>query len=115
MQDGVELVEFPAIGEDDGSEAATVDRTAWIEDVAAELGKDFFISRAYRLNQGVRDFVGLQYGEAVFAQHRGDRALAAGDASGQTIAQHERSAGRGGRLRLPRTRSVGETAQLGGF
>src|SRR6266849_4402821 len=41
-----------------------------------------------RLHQLVRQGVGVQNGEAHFAEHRGYRALAAGDAAGETESQH---------------------------
>jgi hypothetical protein len=88
VDDGVEAVEFYAVGEDDGTEFRAVYASAGASDRRAEFTEDFVVSGLARLDEFVRQGVRVQDGEAEFAEHGGDGAFAAGDAAGEAESKH---------------------------
>src|SRR5215469_6086743 len=100
MQDGVEEVQFFAVVKNDGGKAGVADGSVRIENVAAELPNDLIVGRGAGLNERVRDFVGLENRKTAFAEHAGDGAFAAGDASGETVAEHEEVSARNQRVAI---------------
>src|SRR5882762_9161141 len=100
MDDGVEAVESGAIGEDDGAELWTVNAAIGGHHPRAEFLEDFVVGRQARLDEPMGQGVGVEDGEAHFAEHGGDGAFAAGDAAGESESEHDGELSRaGGRLR----------------
>jgi hypothetical protein len=100
MNDGVKTVELGAIVENDGAEFCAVDIAAGSEHGLPEFPEDLVIRRISRLDEPVSQGIGVEDGEAHFAQHGSDGAFAAGDSTGEAESQHDRELSRaGGRLR----------------
>jgi hypothetical protein len=98
VDDGVETVEFCAVGEDDGAELRAVDSSAGAGDGRAEFAEDFVVCGLSRLDELVREGVRVQNGEAEFAEHGSDGAFAAGDAAGEAKSKHDFKVTARGRL-----------------
>jgi hypothetical protein len=88
VNDGIEAVEPGAIVENDGGKFAAVNAAVCGEYGLAEFLEDFCVRRLARLDEFVREGVGVEDGEAHFAQHSGYGAFAAGDASGESESEH---------------------------
>ncbi len=88
MKNGVEASELVRIAEDDGGEFATINAAGALGEIGAEFAKDFVVSRLAALHQFVGDGIGVEDGEAEFAKHGGNGALAAGDAAGEAEFKH---------------------------
>lgn len=81
MNDSVEMGEFDGIGEDDVAEFSAVDAAAG-SDLLTEFLEDFPKCRLARLDELMAEGVGVEDGEAKFAEDGGDTAFAAGDSTG---------------------------------
>jgi hypothetical protein len=114
MDDGVETVEPGAIVENDGAEFRAVNTTAWSEHGLPEFLEDLVVGRIARLDEPMSQGIGVEDGEAHFAQHGGDCAFATGDSTGEAESEHDRELSRrDGRLRC---RKFGRgAAEAGGF
>src|SRR5260370_31380635 len=88
MNDGVEASKFSRVGEDDGGELCAIDAIAAIQNGRAKFADHFFVRGLAGLDEGVREGIGVEYGEAHFAQHDRDRGLTTGDAPGEAEAKH---------------------------
>ena len=88
MNDGVEASQLLLVSKDYGGELGAIDAAAKTENFGSELAQDVIISRLARLKKRVREGIGVENGEAHFAEHGGDGAFAAGDSAGQAHAEH---------------------------
>jgi hypothetical protein len=89
MQDGIEAIEFGAVGEDDRGEFGAVDAAVRCGDARAKFLENFFVSGLTWLGETVAEGIRVENGETHFAQHGSDRTFAAGDSSGEAEFQHE--------------------------
>jgi hypothetical protein len=87
MKNGVEAREFGRIGKDDRGQLGAIDLSVALSQVCAELLQNLVVSGLAGLHQMMRGSVGSEDGKSQVPQHRGDGALAAGNASGQTQAK----------------------------
>ena len=90
VDDGVQAVELGAIAKNDGGKFGAVDAAAGVGDGRPEFLKNFVIGRLAGLYELVGEGVGIEDGEAQVAEHGGDGAFAAGDASGESESEHDR-------------------------
>ena len=88
VDDGVQACEFRAIREHESAKLGAVHAGLTVGDRWTKFAKDLFIGGLARLNESVRECVGVKNGETQLAEHGRDRALAAGDAAGQSESQH---------------------------
>jgi hypothetical protein len=88
MDDGVETVEPGAIGEDDGAKLRPIHATIGGDHSLAEFLEDLTVGRLARFDELVGERVSIEDGEAHFAKHCGDGALAAGNAAGEAESEH---------------------------
>ena len=105
VNDGVQPIELLAIGEHDSGQLGAVDAATFVKDGWSELPDDFVVCGLAGLDQCVGERVGIENGEAHFAEYCGDGAFAAGDAAGKTESKHggftarqQRTEGRARRL-----------------
>jgi hypothetical protein len=82
MENGVEASEFDGIGEDHGGEFRTIDATARVGEIHAELAEYFVVCGLAGFHEFVRDGIGVEDQEAEFTEDGSDNALAAGDTAG---------------------------------
>lgn len=82
MKNGVELSELAGIGKDDGSEPGAIDAAGGVGEVRAKFAKNFLVSGLAGLDEFVGYGIRIENRKTHFAQHSGDGALAAGDATG---------------------------------
>jgi hypothetical protein len=94
MDNSVEAVEFGAIREDNRGELGAVHAAISDDDGRPELTDDFVMSSLAGLDQLVGKRIGVENGEAHFAEHRGNGAFAAGDAAGKAKSKHGRGLSR---------------------
>jgi len=100
MHNGVETVEPGAIVENDSAEFCAVNTATRGEDGLSEFLEDLVVGRIARLDEPMSQGIGIEDGEAHFAQHGGDGAFAAGDSTGEAESEHDRELSRrNGRLR----------------
>jgi hypothetical protein len=88
MDDGVEAVEAGAIVENDGAEFCAVNAAIRGEDGGPKFAKDFVVGGPAGFDEFVGEGVGIENGKAEFAEHGGNGAFAAGDASGKAKSEH---------------------------
>jgi hypothetical protein len=88
VNDGVEAVEPSAVVENDSGKFAAVNAAVRGEYGLAKFLEDFRECRLAGLDEFVREGVGVEDGEAHFAQHSGYGAFAAGDAAGESESEH---------------------------
>src|SRR5207248_7486736 len=81
---------FFMIVEYDRRHPAAIDTLVVVEDCFAKQTDNFRVSCCTWFDQLMRNAVSFNHRNAFFAQHRGHRTLAAGDSSGQSVAQHEK-------------------------
>jgi hypothetical protein len=88
MDDGVETVEPGAIGEDNGAKLRPIHATIGGDHSLAEFLEDLTVGWLARFDELVGERVGVEDGEAHFAKHSSDGALAAGNAAGEAESEH---------------------------
>jgi hypothetical protein len=88
MDDGVEAIQFCAIVENDSAQFGAVDAAIAAENALAEFLDDICESRLTGLDEFMGEGVGIEDGEAEFAQHGGNGAFAAGDSTGEAESEH---------------------------
>jgi len=88
MKNGVEVRELRGIGEDNGSKFAAIDPARCVDEIGAEGSHDFAVSGLAGFHEFVRYGIGVEHGEAEFAENRRDNTFAAGDAAGEAEFQH---------------------------
>jgi hypothetical protein len=88
MDDGVEAVEAGAIVENDDAEFCAVNAAIRGEDGGTKFAEDFVVGGLAGFDEFVGEGVGIENGEAEFAEHGGYSAFAAGDASGKAESEH---------------------------
>ena len=88
MDNGVEPIEFGAVGEDEGAESGAVDAAPGIRDGGAEFTNHVVVGSLAGFDQSVGKSIGVEDGEAHFAEHGGHGAFAAGDAAGEAKSEH---------------------------
>src|SRR5258708_31457070 len=89
MDDGVQVVESGAVGKNNGAELCAVNVAArGHHHRLAEFVEDLVVGWLAGLDETVGQGVGVEYGEAQFAEHGGDGAFAAGGAAGEAESEH---------------------------
>jgi len=88
MDDDVEALESGAIGKDNGAELCTINAAIGGEHRLSEFLEGLVVGRLARLDEPVSQGVGVEDGEAHFAQHGSDSTLTAGNAPGESESEH---------------------------
>jgi hypothetical protein len=82
VKDGIEAGELGGISKDDSRKLGTIYALIRIENGWAEFAHCLGVSGLTWLEEAVREGIGIENVEALFAQHRGDGSFASGYAPG---------------------------------
>jgi hypothetical protein len=88
MDDGVQAVEFRAIGKNERSQLGAVHALLAIGDARTEFAENLVVSGLAGLDELVRERISVENRETHIAQHGSNGALAAGDSAGESESQH---------------------------
>src|SRR5437763_1753021 len=88
MDDSIQLRQLFRVVKDDCRQAAAVDALIGIKNRVAKSRNDFVVSSLPRLHHLMAYPIRLNHREILLAEHCRHRGFAAGDSSGQSVAQH---------------------------
>src|SRR5712691_739952 len=88
VHDGVQAVELGPVGKNNVRELDPVDAPARIGDGRSELAQDLIVCGLAPFDQSVGQRIGVEDGEAHFAEHGGDGALSAGNSARESESEH---------------------------
>ncbi len=88
VHDGVQAVELGAVGKNNVRELDPVDAPACVGDDRSELAQDLIVRGLAPFDQSMGQGIGVEDGEAYFAEHGGDGALSAGNSARESESEH---------------------------